>query len=143
MGVVPVDHVKVKVVHAHPVQAVHQVLLDEGGAHPHELLVQHALAVDQAVAALVADHDVLPLHAGGAQPAVQDLFALGDAVALAVVAAGVDHGAAPLHIQVHHLVSFGLRVQAEPGGAENKPGHGLVQPADVDIFHRCMSPLLV
>ena len=41
------DEVEVEVVHPHPVQAVHQVLLDELGADPDELLVEHPLAVDE------------------------------------------------------------------------------------------------
>ena len=62
-------------------------------------------------------------------------------LALAVVAAGVDHGAAPLYIQVHHLVGLRLGVQAEPGGAEDQAGDRLVQSSYIQILHPNRSPL--
>ena len=130
------SEIKIEIIHADAVQTVHQVFLNEGGADTNEFLVQTALAVDQAVAAFIGNHDVFALYAGGTQPAIENFFALGNTIALAVVTAGVNHGAAALDVKIHHLVCFGLSIQREPSSAKDQARYGLVQSSDIDIFHR-------
>ena len=135
MGVIPMDKVKIEIVNAHTVKAVHKILVDKGRAYTNEFLMQAAFSVDKAVAAFVGNHYVFSFYLGAAKPAVKNLFAFCNAVAFSVITAGINHCTAAFHIKVHHFVCFLFCIKSEPRCSEYESWHWFVKSSYVNVLH--------